>query len=147
MNVFINNTPVSVNHAYRAYRGRVVLSAKAREFKQHVLDCLPEDYIKIMGKVRLEVKFMFKDKRKRDIDNYLKVLLDSIKGVLFEDDDQIYELKVVKAIGCEREGIELRLEGWDMRQAGRLTDAAAADSNPSPKSLFRKSGIPANSVP
>ena len=65
-----------------------------------------------MGRIRLEVKFMFKDKRKRDIDNYLKVLIDSIKGVLFEDDDQIYELMVTKEIGCgcAHEGVEIGLE-------------------------------------
>ena len=112
MNVFINCTPPSVNHAYKAYRGRVVLSKQAREFKQIVSNSLPEDYTKIIGRVKLEVKFMFKDKRKRDIDNYLKVLIDSIKGVLFEDDDQVYELHVVKEIGCgcAHEGVQITLD-------------------------------------
>ena len=110
MNVFINCIPPSVNHAYRAYRGRVVLSKRAREFKEHVANSLPEDFIKISGKVRLAVRFMFKDNRKRDIDNYLKVLLDSIKGICFDDDDQVYELYVAKRIGCEKDGVEVLVE-------------------------------------
>ena len=111
MQIFIKSCPPSVNHSYRAYRGRVVLSKQAREFKELVLNNIPEDYTKIIGRVKLEVKFMFKDKRKRDIDNYLKVLIDSIKGTLFEDDDQIYELMVVKELGCAHEGVEIMLEG------------------------------------
>ena len=42
----------------------------------------------------------FKDKRKRDLDNYNKVLIDCLKNKLFEDDDQIYKLYMEKHIGC-----------------------------------------------
>ena len=109
--IFIDSVPPSVNHSYRAYRGRVVLSARAREFKQRVADNLPADFNKITGKVKLEITFSFKDRRKRDIDNYLKVLLDSLKGLAFEDDDQIYELTVKKHIGCASEGGDIWVEG------------------------------------
>ena len=109
--IFIDSVPPSVNHSYRAYRGRVVLSARAREFKEKVAKSLGEAFNKITGKVKLDVTFHFKDKRKRDIDNYLKVLLDSLKGLAFEDDDQIYELTVKKHIGCASEGVDVCVEG------------------------------------
>ena len=67
--IFIDSVPPSLNHSYRAYRGRVVLSLRARVFKQRVADNLPEDFNKISGKVKLDVTFHFKDKRKRDIEN------------------------------------------------------------------------------
>ena len=35
---------------------------------------------------------------KPDIDNIAKIVLDSFNGVVFEDDAQVYDLKVVKAI-------------------------------------------------
>jgi Holliday junction resolvase RusA-like endonuclease len=42
----------------------------------------------------------FKDKRKRDVDNHLKSLLDSLEGIMFVDDSQIYEIIARKTIGC-----------------------------------------------
>ena len=41
----------------------------------------------------------------------MKVLLDSLKGLAFEDDDQIYELTVKKHIGCASEGVDIWVEG------------------------------------
>jgi Holliday junction resolvase RusA-like endonuclease len=110
MFIFVNQTPPSLNHSYRAYRGRVVLSQKARAFKQLVADASPEGFAPIVGPVKLTVVFKFKDKRKRDLDNYLKVLLDSLKGLYFNDDDQVYGLSAEKRIGCPNEGVEITLE-------------------------------------
>ena len=50
------------------------------------------------GSVALNVLFYFPDKRKRDIDNCLKSLLDCCTGILFEDDSQIEELHVYKQV-------------------------------------------------
>ncbi len=110
MYIFVNQVPPSVNHSYRAYRGRVVLSARARAFKQLVADAAPEGFAPLVGPIKLTVVFRFKDKRKRDLDNYLKVLLDSLKGLYFHDDDQVYGLSVEKRIGCSAEGVEITLE-------------------------------------
>lgn len=46
--------------------------------------------------VRLEIKLVFGDKRRRDIDNYGKILLDSLSGMVFEDDSQIQEMTIKK---------------------------------------------------
>ncbi len=94
----IDSTPPTVNQAYKKYRNRVVLSNRAKEFKRHVFDLLPEGYNMLKGPVKLDITLYFKDRRKRDIDNYLKILLDSMKNVYFEDDDQIIELCVRKII-------------------------------------------------
>ena len=43
---------------------------------------------KIYGKVSMHIKFIFKDKRKHDLDNYFhKGILDGIKENLIEDDN------------------------------------------------------------
>jgi Holliday junction resolvase RusA-like endonuclease len=36
---------------------------------------------------------------KPDIDNIAKIVMDSFSGVVFEDDAQVYDLKVVKTYG------------------------------------------------
>jgi Holliday junction resolvase RusA-like endonuclease len=56
---------------------------------------------KILGKVKLEVEFHFKDNRRRDVDNYLKVLIDALKDNLFEDDYLIWEINAKKFPGTE----------------------------------------------
>lgn len=42
------------------------------------------------------LRLYFGDKRKRDIDAYLKILLDAGEGVLYENDNQIAELHVYR---------------------------------------------------
>jgi crossover junction endodeoxyribonuclease RusA len=103
--ITLNTTPPSLNKAYRSYRGRVILSAEARAFKETLSQLKPAE--KVLGKIHLEVKLTFPDKRKRDLDNYLKVLLDSMKHVFFEDDDQIYKLTVSKVIGAGKAETEI----------------------------------------
>lgn len=36
---------------------------------------------------------------KRDVDNYLKVILDAIQGIVYENDNQVQELTIRKQIG------------------------------------------------
>ena len=88
----------SVNKYYRSWQGRVLISKDGREFKKEV-DLLLNNYEKILGKIKLTIILYFKDKRKRDLDNYNKVLIDCLKNKLFEDDDQIYQLYMEKHIG------------------------------------------------
>ena len=93
--------PPSLNSMYRKFRNRVVLSQQAKDFKQLIADSVSDNFTGLSGKLHLQVTFMFADNRKRDIDNYLKVLLDAMKGILFQDDDQIFSMQVTKHIGCE----------------------------------------------
>ena len=81
----------SVNKYYRSWKGRVLISKDGKEFKKE-LDLHLTNYEKILGKIKLNIVLHFKDKRKRDVDNYAKVLIDCLKNKLFEDDDQIYQL-------------------------------------------------------
>ena len=88
----------SVNKYYRSWKGRVLISKDGREFKKEI-DLYLNNYEKIPGKIYLKLILHFKDKRKRDVDNYAKVLIDCLKNKLFEDDDQIYQLYMEKHIG------------------------------------------------
>ena len=96
----------SVNKYYRSWKGRVLISQDGREFKKQVQVHL-DNYEKILGKVELKLILYFKDKRKRDVDNYAKVLIDCLKNKLFEDDDMIYKLYMEKHIGYGENKIEI----------------------------------------
>jgi len=95
----LNIAACSVNKYYRNVGNRVCISADGRIFKKKI-DLLLNNYEKTIGKIKLTLHFYFRDNRKRDADNYLKVLIDCLKNKLFEDDDQIYILEVKKFIGC-----------------------------------------------
>jgi crossover junction endodeoxyribonuclease RusA len=103
----------SVNKYYRSWQGRVLISKDGREFKKEV-DLLLNNYEKVLGKIKLTLILHFKDKRKRDLDNYNKVLIDCLKNKLFEDDDQIYQLYMEKYIGCGFNKISIDIESIDI---------------------------------
>ena len=99
----------SVNKYYRTWRGKVLISKEGREFKKKV-DLLLHNYEKVYGKIKLTIILYFKDKRKRDLDNYNKVLIDCLKNKLFEDDDQIYQLYMEKHINSGFEKICVKVD-------------------------------------
>lgn len=109
LSITINNIPVSVNAFYRTYKNRVILSKRGRQYKKDMRDiirdalrcngmCL-DSFEKISCPIELDINIYFKDKRKRDIDNYLKSLLDSIEDTLIVNDTQIQSLSIRKHIG------------------------------------------------
>lgn len=96
------------NSYYRTYRGSIVISERGRVFKEEVRKHLPID--KIKGRVRMELLFGFRDKRKRDLDNLNKPLIDAMKNIVIEDDDQVWELIMKKEIGIGRDYITIGIQ-------------------------------------
>ncbi len=90
--------PPSVNGYYRAIkRGNIctnILSKKGREYKDIVASLVTPQ----LTEERLMVKVYLypPDKRRRDIDNYNKALLDSLSGIIWKDDSQIDYLIITR---------------------------------------------------
>jgi len=103
--------PVSVNQYYRAIvRGRIccsILSKKGREFKERVANLVSDSQKQPTDKpVMVIIKLFPATRRKYDVDNFAKSLLDSLIGIAYEDDSQIMCLaiskeEVVKGGKCE----------------------------------------------
>ena len=91
--------PVSVNQYYRSIpRGKfcsVILSQKGREFKAKVKEMVDID-TPTAKPVLVMIKLYPPSKRKYDLDNMLKSLLDSLIGIAYVDDSQIQCLAVSK---------------------------------------------------
>ena len=92
--------PPSINHAKHFWRGRVVTSKAAVAYRKAVADEVLQSYRgQSLGKARLEVHVQAfpPDRRKRDLDNIQKVLIDALQAAgLFDDDEQIDYLSILR---------------------------------------------------
>lgn len=89
---------VPINQRYSITRGRNILSKKYRECKEELQWEIRSQWPHkpLTEDVELNVIHEWGDKRTRDIDNYVKVLLDAMTGIVYEDDGQIIGLHVYK---------------------------------------------------
>ncbi len=91
--------PPSVNKMYANVRGRKVKTKEARAYQKEVATIcrcsgVSRDF---EGAIKVTIEAYPPDRRRRDIDNILKSLLDSIQsGGVYNDDSQIIELFIRK---------------------------------------------------
>ena len=91
--------PPSINHYYRYVRNRVVVSRRGKDFRQDVFDIVAEiDVQPITGPVGISIVIAPPDKRRRDIDNIQKPLLDALEAAekIFINDSQVVSLTIKK---------------------------------------------------
>lgn len=91
--------PPSVNTYYRKNpRGGMFISAKGKQFRKEVVQLCQIAGIKPMaGRLSLTIRYAPPDKRKRDIDNVIKAIQDSLAhGGCMLDDEQIDDLHVIR---------------------------------------------------
>lgn len=89
--------PPTVNTYWRSFEGRVLISKKGREYRKAVADqvLIQRANKQIDYAVKVEIKAYRPDRRRRDLDNLLKAILDSMThaGVM-QDDALIEDLRV-----------------------------------------------------
>lgn len=96
----IADTPPSTQHIYAPSKhGRLY-------FKDGYLKLWWRNEIKRQWKEKIIttplsviIEFTFPDKRKRDLDNFNKIILDVCSGIVWVDDSQIEELILRKTVG------------------------------------------------
>jgi len=94
--------PPSVNHIYRRGRnGQVYKSASAREFQDAVTLAVYElwerEEIRVVQiPLRLQVRWVLTSRRRWDIDNGCKLLLDSLAACFHFDDNDVVDLRLTK---------------------------------------------------
>lgn len=99
--------PPSVNHYYRHVGPRVLISKEGRNYRDAIATRIKLSGIKkFVGDVELQLQLYPPDNRRRDIDNVLKCVLDTLTiGGLYEDDSLIKRLKVEKHEPMPPEGM------------------------------------------
>lgn len=91
--------PPSVNRYYRNVAGKTLISAEGRAYRTAVVNLLAENSAPLMvGDVAVEIEAFMPDRRRRDLDNLLKGLLDALTHAgLWLDDSQVADLRIRRA--------------------------------------------------
>lgn len=89
--------PPTVNTYWRQWQGRTLISKQGREYRAAVADqvLIQRGAKHIDHAVRVDIQAFRPDRRRRDLDNLLKAVLDSLvhAGVM-EDDALIEDLRI-----------------------------------------------------
>ena len=108
--------PPSVNHYWGT---RVIgkhvsryITNEGRAFKEEFMALIPLGH-QLTGPLDVNIVLYFSDKRRRDVDNYMKAVLDACQPRAFKDDAQIVRLTIVKLYRRDHPGIELHVTEMD----------------------------------
>jgi crossover junction endodeoxyribonuclease RusA len=91
--------PPSVNHYWRRCGNRYFVSQEGRNYRDTVIGRCRENKVRYPkeNKLKLSIDAFPPDRRRRDLDNVLKSLLDSLQHAkVYEDDYQIDQLSVIR---------------------------------------------------
>ena len=115
--------PPSINHYWRRVGPRTLISKGGRLFRRDVCRLLRDmDVRPIAGPLSVDVLIHPPDRRRRDIDNVLKALLDALQhGGAYEDDNQIVDLSIHKRCPIKGGKAIVQIEKADGRLCPQLS--------------------------
>lgn len=95
----------------RGNHPRTYLVEKGKELKRLYAQIMRAKY---QGKpttesLQMEVKLYFGDRRKRDVDNFHKLIQDAGTGIIYEDDEQVQRIVVEKFYDKENPRSEVKI--------------------------------------
>jgi crossover junction endodeoxyribonuclease RusA len=101
--------PISANRYWRNVNGRMVRSREATIYKQEVgWLCAAAGLEPLAGSVRVTLDF-YRPAKRGDLDNLLKVCLDSLNGWAYADDQQIVEIHASRYEGKNNPRVEITI--------------------------------------
>lgn len=88
--------PPRLNTYYRMFRGRMLLSAAGRQYKESVaLACKKAGLRPLAGPLRVFLTY-YRPRQAGDLDGLFKAVLDALEGFAFEDDKQVEEIHATR---------------------------------------------------
>lgn len=110
MNLTFLTLPISTNQLYRVFNNRSILSARGRTNKEAIAWKARAQYRgkPLTGPLAIEVTLFWPDKRKHDWDNN-KALFDALNGIVWEDDGQIKDARIMVEFDKENPHVEMRV--------------------------------------
>jgi crossover junction endodeoxyribonuclease RusA len=100
--------PPTANLYWRIWRGRAVTSGEARAYRETAALSAKTQGMRCIDKGDVSVSLTFyRSSRRGDLDNRIKVLLDSLRGVAFKDDAQVQRLLAEQHEDAARPRVEV----------------------------------------
>lgn len=106
--------PPSVNHYY-GQRGKIrYIKPEGKQYRAEVFYIAKSKKIKKLdGRLSVTIEVNQKDKRRRDLDNCAKCLLDSLQHAgVYDDDSQIDELIFRRKFGAEENHCNVKIKKY-----------------------------------
>ena len=107
--------PPSLNRYYRTVKGRILISAEGRKYRETVADYVSESRTAaaLAGRLAVEINVFPPDKRRRDIDNLMKGMLDALTHAgVWQDDSQIDYLSIRRGEPCFGGRVQVHVREW-----------------------------------
>ncbi len=109
---FVLPHPPSVNHYWRRVGQRTLISREGRRFRREVCAILAGEKTEpLTGRLEVVIEICPPDRRRRDLDNVQKALLDALEhGGAYEDDSQIDRIVIERGevVPSGRSSVEIR---------------------------------------
>jgi Holliday junction resolvase RusA-like endonuclease len=109
--IVLTGNPISVNNLYQ---GRRYLSRAGKQMKEDYQWQIRRQWLGGVTEGPIEIKFdaYFPKKNKRDLDNALKAILDSLSGTLWVDDTQIMKIVATKNYDKDNPRVEIEVKSY-----------------------------------
>lgn len=102
--------PPSANRYWRNYKGVTVISDEARAYKRDAAEIIKALHVTpAQGPLAAYLVFYFA-RRGADLDNRIKVALDSMNGLCYIDDKQVDEIHAKRRYDSRRPRVEIVIE-------------------------------------
>ncbi len=102
MIIILKGQPKSTQHCYKTTcmggRPRLYMSNECKDLKEDYQWQAKSQWHKkpLDRELDVSIDLYFGTKRKSDIDNFCKLILDSLEGIVYENDNQIMSLNITK---------------------------------------------------
>ena len=101
--------PPSANRYWRMWRGRMVVSGEARQYKLDVATLARVAGVRqIEGDVSINID-IYRPIKRGDLSNRIKIVEDALQGVAYKDDAQIVELTARRFEDKKRPRVEVTI--------------------------------------
>jgi len=101
--------PPSLNSIWRTWKGRILLSAEGRAYRERSALTARAAGLKPTEKHVAMWLHFYRPRRTGDLDNALKALLDSIRGIAYLDDSQVVELHAYRFDDKDNPRVEVEI--------------------------------------
>lgn len=108
--------PISLHKYYGLVKNRQYITKEGKEYQTSIRNFIDINYpnkICYDKPVSLYIEFGLTNKRKNDVDNLLKPLLDALNKIIYKDDSLIFDLHVRKFIQ-ERDFINIEIKEMEI---------------------------------